>query len=120
MRSAANAYARASHSALSPREAESAVLIKAAQQLQAVRDDWANQAPSLNKALSFNQKVWTIIAGAAAEPDSPLPIEIKRGVTDLSVFVFRRMVDTMVEPSAEKLAALISINQNLAAGLSAR
>ncbi|WP_430910516.1 flagellar biosynthesis regulator FlaF [Methylobacterium sp. sgz302541] len=120
MRSAANAYARAAHSALSPREAESAVLIKAAQQLQAIKDDWANQADGLNRALGFNQKVWTIIAGAAAEPDSPLPAEIKRGVADLSIFVFRRMVDTMVEPSADKLGALISINQNLAAGLSAR
>lgn len=120
MRSAANAYARASHAVLSPREAESAVLIKAAQQLQAIKDDWANQSAGLNRALTFNQKVWTILAGAVSEPDSPLPTEIRRGISDLSVFVFRRMIDTMVEPSADKLSALISINQNIAAGLANR
>ncbi len=36
---AANAYAKTSRSVLTPREAESAVLTKAAQRLQMIRDD---------------------------------------------------------------------------------
>ncbi|WP_164214058.1 flagellar biosynthesis regulator FlaF, partial [Stenotrophomonas maltophilia] len=80
MRSAANAYARAANSALTAREAESAVLIKAAQQLQLIKDDWANQSAGLNRALSFNQKVWTVIAGAVSEPDNPLPADVKSNV----------------------------------------
>ncbi|MCJ2046530.1 flagellar biosynthesis regulator FlaF [Methylobacterium sp. J-078] len=113
----ASAYARVAQTALSPREAEAAVLIKAAGRLQAIQSDWANQAPALNEALNFNQKVWTIIAGGATAPDSPLPVEIKTSIAELSTFVFKRMIDTLIEPSAEKLTALISINQNIAAGL---
>jgi len=114
---AANAYAKTSRSVLTAREAESAVLTKASQRLQMVRDDWANQSGELVAALNFNQKVWAVIAGAAAEPDCPLPEPIKASIVQLSVFVFRRMVDTLIEPEADKLSALISINHNLAAGL---
>jgi len=113
----ANAYARVSQTAMSPREAEAAVLIKAATRLQTVQADWENQKDGLAEALNFNQKVWAIIAGAATEPDSPLPEPIKTSIAQLSVFVFRRMVDTLIEPEAGKLTALISINHNIAAGL---
>jgi flagellar protein FlaF len=88
---AANAYTRTANSVLSPREAEAAVLI--------------------------NQKVWTLLAGAATAPESPLPIAIKNNIGQLSVFVFRRIIDTLIEPGADKLSALININQQIAAGL---
>ena len=114
---AANAYTRTANSVLSPREAEAAVLIKAAQQLQMVKDDWTNQSANLNKALNFNQKVWTLLAGAATAPESPLPIAIKNNIGQLSVFVFRRIIDTLIDPGADKLSALININQQIAAGL---
>jgi flagellar protein FlaF len=117
---AANAYARTSQSVMTPREAESAVLTKAAQRLQMVRDDWANHARDLIPALNFNQKVWTILATSATDAENPLPDDVKQGVANLAVFVFRRMFETMTEPSAEKLTALISINNNLAAGLAVR
>lgn len=117
---AASAYAKTSRVAMTPREAESAVLIKAAQKLQTVQDDWANQSASLTQALTFNQKVWTILATGATDAASELPVEVRQGMTRLAVFVFRRIIDTMAEPTAEKLSALISINHNLAAGLSAR
>lgn len=117
---AASAYARTSRAAMTPREAESAVLIKAARQLQMVQDDWANQSGALNHALTFNQKVWTILASGATDAASGLPAEVTQGVTRLAVFVFRRIIDTMAEPTADKLSALIAINHNLAAGLSGR
>ncbi|GJD78620.1 MULTISPECIES: flagellar biosynthesis regulator FlaF [Methylobacterium] len=117
---AANAYARTAQVALSPREAEAAVLMKAARQLQAARDDWDNHAAGLNAVLTFNQKVWTILATAATDPASPLPPDLQQDVANLAAFVFRRILDTMVDPSREKLDALITINQNLAAGLQGR
>ena len=113
----ASAYARVSQAGMSPREAEAAVLVKAAARLQTVQTDWDNQKGVLAEALNFTQKVWAVIAGAAAEPDCPLPEPIKASIVQLSVFVFRRMVDTLIEPEADKLSALISINHNLAAGL---
>lgn len=111
------AYAKVSHTALTPRQAEAAVLTKAAGRLQAIQADWANLSGGLSEALNFNQKVWTILAGAATAPESPLPQDIKDNIARLSLFVFRRMIDTMVEPTAEKLSALISINHQIAAGL---
>lgn len=117
---AMNAYARTSRSVMTPREAESAVLAKAAQRLQIVRDDWANQAAELVPALNFNQKLWTILATASTEPNSPLPPEMKQTMANLAAFVFRRSIEVMAEPAPEKLTAIININLNLAAGLSGR
>lgn len=117
---AANAYAKTSQSVMTPREAESAVLTKAAQRLQMIRDNWDLQAADLMPALNFNQKVWAILSTAATDPANPLPQDVKQGIAKLAVFVFGRMVETMVEPEAAKLTALISINQNIAAGLAGR
>lgn len=113
----ASAYARVSQTALTPREAEAAVLIKAAGRLQVIQADWENQRSALNEALNFNQKVWTLIGGAATAPESPLPDSLKSSIAQLSAFVFKRIIDTMIEPKAEKLTALININHQLAAGL---
>lgn len=115
----ARAYAKVSHTVLTPREAEAAVLIKAAGRLRAIQSDWANQQTALNEALNFNQKVWSVLAGAATAPESPLPEPLKNSIAQLSVFVFKRSIDTMIEPQADKLSALININHQLAAGLQA-
>ena len=117
MQNAASAYARVANSALSPREAEAAVLLKAATRLQSVQDNWSEASWALNEALTFNQRVWTVIAGAATEAESPLSPSLKQNVASLAVFVFKRTVDTMVQPQLEKLSALIQINRELAAGL---
>lgn len=116
---AANAYAKVSQAALSPREAEAAVLIKAAARLQLIQDNWADQQAGLNDALGFNQKVWTLLSTAATEPEAPLPADLKQAMARLGAFVFTRTFETMVEPAAEKLTALIRINRELATGLRA-
>ncbi|GJD51911.1 hypothetical protein OPKNFCMD_4670 [Methylobacterium crusticola] len=114
---AANAYAKVSQTALTPREAEAAVLIKAAARLQTIQDNWDAQQPALNEALGFNRKVWTLLSSSATEPEAPLPAELKQSMARLGAFVFTRTVDMMVEPRAEKLTALIRINRELASGL---
>ena len=118
MNYAANAYARTSRSALTPREAESAVLLKAAQQLIGASHGLATgDTKRLNEALSFNQRVWTILASEATAEENPLPVEIKQGICNLGVFVLRNCVDTMIEPTPEKIANLVAINNEIAAGL---
>ncbi|MDP4005942.1 flagellar biosynthesis regulator FlaF [Methylobacterium sp. NEAU K] len=115
---AANAYARTSRSALSPREAESAVLLKAAQQLIGASHALASgDTKRLCEALSFNQRVWTLLATEATSDENPLPVEIKQGIGNLGVFVLRNCVDTMIAPTSEKIAALVAINNEIAAGL---
>lgn len=118
MNYAANAYARTSRSALTPREAESAVLLKAAQQLIGASQGIADgDTKRLNDALSFNQRVWTILAAEATADENPLPADIKQGIGNLGVFVLRSCVDTMIEPTPEKIATLVGINNEIAAGL---
>ncbi|WP_279358455.1 flagellar biosynthesis regulator FlaF [Methylobacterium indicum] len=114
---AANAYARTSQVALTPREAEAAILIKAAVGMQAVQDNWGAHLMTLDDALGYNRKVWTLLATSATEADSPLPQELKISMAQLGAFVFTRTLDVLVEPSADKLTALIEINRNLANGL---
>ena len=117
MNYAANAYARTSRSALTPREAESAVLLKAAQQLIGASHGLAaGDTKRLNEALSFNQRVWTILASEATADENPLPADIKQGIGNLGVFVLRSCVDTMIEPTPEKIANLVQINNEIAAG----
>ena len=118
MNYAANAYARTSRSALSPREAESAVLLKAAQQLIGASHALAaGDTKRLNEALSFNQRVWTILASEATADENPLPADIKQGIGNLGVYVLRNCVDTMIAPTPEKIANLAAINNEIAAGL---
>lgn len=113
----ANAYARTAQVALTPREAEAAVLIKAAARLQAIQDNWDAERGTLDDALSFNRKVWTILSSAATEADAPLPDALKSSMANLGAFVFTRTFDAMFAPSADKLTALIQINRDLACGL---
>ncbi|MCE4222420.1 flagellar biosynthesis regulator FlaF [Methylobacterium sp. C25] len=117
MMQGANAYARVARSALTPREAEAAVLLKAAGRLQAFTTGEVMGSAALNEALMFNQRVWTILAGAVADPANPLPDDIRQNVTNIAVFVFRTIIDAMIEPAAHKLEALVSLNNHLAAGL---
>ena len=115
----ANAYAKVARVALPPREAEAAVLLKAAGKLQALGPE-VGIGSALNEALVFNQKVWTILATSATDPANQLPEDVKQGVANLAVFVFRQMIETMADPAPEKLTPIITINLNLAAGLAGR
>ncbi|WP_244044785.1 flagellar biosynthesis regulator FlaF [Methylobacterium sp. J-030] len=118
MNTAANAYARTAHSALTPREAESQLLLRAAQRLigagQALA---AGEDARLNEALTYNQRVWTLLSSEATADQSPLPGDVKQGVGRLGAFVLHSCLDTMIAPTPEKIAALVSINNHVAAGL---
>lgn len=61
--------------------------------------------------------MWTLFASAVADPTSPLPEDIRRNVTSIALFVFRTILDAMIEPTTRKLEMLISLNHQLAAGL---
>ncbi len=93
--------------------------MKAATRMQAIREDWDSRRAELDEALTFNRKLWTILAASATDADNPLPQAIKNNVANLAVFVFERTITVMMEPAPEKLAALVTINREIAAGLRA-
>ncbi len=120
MQQAASAYARVAQATQSPRELEASVLLKAASRLQAVRDDWHGRRAELDEALTFNRKLWTILVTSVTDADNPLPLAIKNNIANLAIFVFERTITVMHEPAPEKLAALVTINREIAAGLRAQ
>lgn len=67
--------------------------------------------------LNFNRKLWTVFVTSIARDDNPLPQEVKNNIGSLGVFVLGQTTEALVKPSPEKLAPLISINRNIAAGL---
>ena len=117
MSQAANAYAKAAHTAQSPREIEATVLMKAATRLQIIRDDWSAKSRELDDALTFNRKLWTVLVTSVTDAANPLPTPIKENVANLGLFVFKHTVALMSAPAPDRLGVLININREIAAGL---
>jgi len=112
----ASAYQRV-QTTLGPRQLEAHLLLKAAAQLQSFKDNWSYDAEAVAEALTLNRKLWTILGTSATEDSNPLPAEIKENIGNLTVFVLKRTLEIMDDPSPEKLSALITINRSLAQGL---
>jgi flagellar biosynthesis activator protein FlaF len=117
--SQAEVYSRAQVSALSDREAEAAVLMKAAAMMKHVQSHWSapDRDITLEKALRYNQRLWTFFQVSLLDDKNPLPQNIRENVLRLSAFIDRRIFDTLAYPTPEKLDILININTNIAAGL---
>jgi flagellar protein FlaF len=52
--------------------------------------------------------------------DHPLPDLVRQNVANLGLFVMNQTISLTAEPKPEKLAPLININRELAAGLMGR
>jgi flagellar biosynthesis activator protein FlaF len=117
MQQAATAYTKVAQATQSPRELEAAILMKAATRLQAIRDDWEGRRRELFEALTYNRKLWTILVSSTTEADNPLPMGIKQNVANLGIFIFNHTLAVMSQPAPERLAILIDINREIAAGL---
>ena len=112
-------YETVSKATLSGRQVEAAVLTKAALKLKNCQENWEaeDRSTKLDHALKFNQRIWTIFQAELVRPDNPLPKELRQDILSLSVFIDKRIFETMAYPAPEKLTAIININLNLAAGL---
>ena len=119
---ALKAYETVTKSTMSGRDVEASVLTKAALKLKECREDWdaPGRDAKLDKALKFNQRVWSILQAELGSRDNPLPESLKLDLLRLSAFVDKRIFEVMAYPSPEKLDILVRINENLAAGLRMR
>jgi flagellar biosynthesis activator protein FlaF len=113
------AYQSASKAAMSGPETEAAVLTKAALRLKDCQDNWggAGGDERLVSALRFNQKIWSVFQAELLEEGNPLPKPLKIDILRLGAFIDKRSFEIMAFPESEKLAILIAINNNIAAGL---
>jgi flagellar protein FlaF len=113
----ANAYLQTTKVVESPRERESALLMRAAASLQKVKDEWPNSFDDLESALTFNRKLWSIFMVAVTKEDSALPQEIRQNIANLGLFVMNQTREMLLEPRVQKLEVLVRLNRQIAAGL---
>ena len=118
MQNAAMAYSQTAKVTRDPRELESSLLIRSASQLQSIKDNWDDKAQDAGAALMFNRKLWTIFVTSITRDDNPMPLEIKNNIANLAGFIFKQTLSFQANPAPEKLSSLISINREIAAGLS--
>ena len=122
-----NPYAKASGAydtnaqtnAGSQREMEGRILLKSNKQLQAVLDNWDNQAKDqLADALTYNRQIWMLFYDTALEnKDGGRPSDLRSNIVNLANFIFKRELDILADPKPQKLDVLININREIAAGL---
>jgi flagellar biosynthesis activator protein FlaF len=118
MQNAAQAYSKVATQTSSPRNLEADLLLRAAAQLQAVIAKWdGKKGNQYHDALSYNRRLWVILYSAVTTPENPLPVEIRQNVANLGLFIFNETIGLTTEPDRDKIAALIEINRNVAAGL---
>jgi flagellar protein FlaF len=117
MQSAIQTYARNQTSALSPRELEAQVLLKAAAKLQALKDHWEPSISVIDEPLALNRRIWTIFLASASDPSSDLPRELRQNIIGLGRFIINQCMQMLFTPDRDKLDLLIDINRNIAAGL---
>ncbi len=117
---AINAYATMQRDALTGRDLEASVLMRAAALLKSCQERWDHEERDLflSEAIRFNQAIWSVFQAELSQPDNPLPPELKQNILNLSLFVDKRSMEILADPQPEKLSLIININLNIAAGLS--
>ncbi len=118
---AADAYTTVEKITATGRQLEASALFRAARSLQLAQDGWgkAGFEAKLDAALKLNQRIWTFFQAELSAADNPLPAELKCQLLNLIQFIDKQTFDVMAFPAPEKLSVLVSINRNVAAGLSA-
>jgi flagellar protein FlaF len=114
-----DAYRQVQKTALTDRELEAAVLMKAAAMLKRCQVNWdaADREESLAKALRYNQLLWSFFQSALVDPKNPLPDKMKEDILRLSMFIDKRIFEILSYPEPEKISIIIDINMNIAEGL---
>lgn len=114
-----NAYTSIQKEALSGRELEASVLMRAGLMLKQVQDTWdaTDRDAKLLEAIKFNQKVWSFFQAELSDPENPLPKNLREDILNLSIFVDKRLFEIMAFPEPDKLTIVMDINFNIAAGL---
>lgn len=111
-----NAYQKIQKSVLKPREAEAMAFTKAAVLLEEAIAKPEDKGV-FRQAVRFNHLLWTIIQADIAEESNTLPDELKANIMSLSIFIDGQTEDALRSLDVSKLPVMVSINQNIAAGL---
>jgi len=104
------------------RELEARVLLKAAKMLKNIQNDWDSATSDIiAETLQYNRQIWMMFYDTALEnPEGDRPNDLRSNIVNLANFVFKRELEILNTPEKDKFSILISINQDIAAGLLAK
>ncbi|MBR4106384.1 MAG: flagellar biosynthesis regulator FlaF [Alphaproteobacteria bacterium] len=95
-------------------------LIKSSSALNQIKENWEEQHKELSSALEKNRRLWTFIAAAMKDEGCQHAIEVRQNILNLANYIFKRTNEVLLHPSPEKLEILITINMQIANGLSGK
>lgn len=104
-----------------PTYTEAWALVEAARRMAAALEAGSLDVPEVRKALRdalrLNWRLWTIFQSELSAETSPVPLDIRQNMLSLCNFVDSHTVQTMADPTPEKVTILIEMNRNIATGL---
>lgn len=110
-------YAQNQQNGESIRETEARALLNCASRLAAAQDINNGYEYYLD-AIKHNQELWTLFQVLLADPQNPLPRDLKITLLNLSRYVDKVSLRASAEYNPDLLGSLIDINKQIAAGLS--
>lgn len=110
-------YAQHQQTGESIRETEARALLNCASRLSAAQDINNGYEYYLD-AIKHNQELWTLFQVLLADPQNPLPRDLKITLLNLSRYVDKVSLRASAEYNPDMLSSLIDINKQIAAGLS--
>ena len=118
--SAAGAYGtNAQKNTSDPREVEARVLLKSAQFMVDLQNEWdVRPEVALEETLKYNRNIWMMFYDTAVENEGGArPEDLRNNIYNLANFIFKRELDILAKPEKQKLDILIKINRDIANGL---
>jgi len=98
------------------REMDAAAFSQAAYVMDQARQK-LNDKELGERALKYNQMLWSIVQNDVSQSDNALPEELKANLMSLSIYVDKQTTAGLKDPTDELFDGLISINLNIAEGL---
>jgi len=104
-----------------PTYSEAWALVEAARRMAAPIKYGALETPEdlekVRTALRLNWRLWTIFQADLSVEDGQVPDSIRGNMLSLCNFVDKHSVETLSEPTVERVMVLIDINRQIANGL---
>lgn len=104
-----------------PTYTEAWALIEAARRMAtAIEFGYDGTLRSRNKvreAIQLNWRLWTVFQSNLTVGEHEVPDDIRTNILTLARFIDKHTVETLREPTPEKISTLIEINRNIGGGL---
>ncbi len=110
------AYQKAAEQAEGPKQTEYRLFGLVTRALMEAAETEEADVRGRMKALHWNRRLWTTIAGDCANPDNQLPDQLRASIISLSIWVDMHTSEVMQRQ--EQIQPLIDVNRIIMQGLS--